>query len=76
MAPPQFDVAAEGGLVIPVPKNRRQDIQEQSIRDAEISPDKYYPKGYQPELLTLWPSEKPIFLPENMVPDQMKKKAK
>ncbi len=26
--------------------------------------------------LPFWPSDKPIFLPDNMVPDQMKKKAK
>ena len=76
MAPPQFDVATEGGLIIPVPKNRRQDVQEQSIRDAEIPPEKYYPKGYEPELLPFWPSDKPIFLPETMVPEQMKKKPK
>ena len=38
--------------------------------------DRYYPKGYQPEMLPFWPSEKPIFLPESMVPEQMKKKAK
>ena len=76
MAPPQFDMASEGGLIIPVPKNRRQDVQEQAIRDAEIPPEKYYPKGYEPELLPFWPSDKPIFLPETMVPEQMKKKPK
>ena len=76
MAPPQFDMAPNGGLVVPAPFNRRQDVQEQSIRDAEIPPDRYYPKGYQPDLLPFWPSDKPIFLPESMVPEPMKKKAK
>ena len=63
MAPPQFDMAASGGLVVPAPLSRRQDVQEQSIRDAEIPPGQYYPKGYQPDLLPFWPSDKPIFLP-------------
>ena len=45
MAPPQFDMAPSGGLVIPQPFNRRQDVQEQSIRDAEIPADRYYPQG-------------------------------
>jgi ribonuclease Z len=72
----QFDMAPSGGLVVPAPFNRRQDVQEQSIRDAEIAPDRNYPKGYQPDTLPFWPSDKPIFLPENMVPEQMKKKSK
>jgi ribonuclease Z len=76
MAPPRFDMAPNGGLVVPAPQNRRQDVQEQSIRHAEIPPDRYYPKGYQPDMLPFWPSDKPIFLPENMVPEQMKKKGK
>ena len=76
MASPQFDMAPSGGLVVPAPAYRRQDVQEQSIRDAEIPPDRYYPKGYQPDLLQFWPSDKPIFLPENMVAPQMKKPGK
>ena len=76
MSPPQFDMASNGDLVVPVPPNRRQDVQEQAIRDAEIPPDRYDPKGYQPDMLPFWPSDKPIFLPENMVPEQMKQKPK
>ena len=45
-------------------------------RDAEIPPDRYDPKGYQPDMVPFWPSDKPIFLPENMVPEQMKQKPK
>ena len=74
MTSPQFDMAPNGGLVIPAPFNRRQDVQEQSIRDAEIPPDRYYPKGYQPDTLPFWPSDQPIFLPESMVPEPMKQK--
>ena len=57
LAPPKFDIAAMGGLIIPAPRNKRQDFQEQSIRDAEIPPDEYYPKGYKPELIPFWPTE-------------------
>jgi ribonuclease Z len=74
-APPQFDMA-QGGLIIPAPRNKRSDIQEQSIRDAQINPDLYYPEGYHPELIENWPSDKPVFLPESKVPDAMKKKKK
>ena len=76
IAPPVFDIPADGGLVIPAPKNKRTDIQEQSIRDAEIDPNLYYPKGYRPELLEAWPSDKPVFLPQKMVPPGMIKKKK
>ena len=75
MAPPQFAVATQGGLVVPAPNNRRQDVQEQSLRDAEIPPEQYYPKGYQPELMPFWPSGKPILLPQDRIPEAWKKKA-
>ena len=68
MSPPKFDVAAMGGLVIPAPRVKRQDVQEQSIRDAEIPPDDYYPQGYKPELIPFWPTDKPIFIPADQVP--------
>ena len=56
------------GLVIPAPRNKRQEFQEQSIRNAEISPDDYYPKGYKPELIPFWPTTKPLFIPAEQVP--------
>ena len=67
-APPKFDIAAMGGLVIPAPRNKRQEFQEQSIRDAEIPPDEYYPEGYKPDLIPFWPTDKPIFIPADNVP--------
>ena len=73
-APPQFDMSKAGGLIMPAPPTSRRAVQDQAIRDAEIPPEKYYPPGYQPELVPWWPSDKPIFLPESMVPPQMKKK--
>jgi ribonuclease Z len=63
VAAPQFDTAAQGGLVVPVPKYDRSDIQQKSIRDAEIPPADYYPEGYAPELITEWPTDKPLFIP-------------
>jgi ribonuclease BN (tRNA processing enzyme) len=75
MSPPQFDMSG-GGLIVPVPRIKRPDIQEQSIRDAEINPDLYYPKGYKPELLPFWPSDKPVFIPEDKVPEKMRMEKK
>ncbi len=68
VSPPKFDIAGMGGLAIPAPRNKRQDFQEQSIRDAEIPPDDYYPPGYKPELIPFWPADKPIFIPAEQVP--------
>jgi hypothetical protein len=77
-APPQFDMAqGGGGLVIPAPKNTRAEVISQDIRDAEIDPNLYYPKGYKPDLILDWPSPgKPVFLPESKVADSMKMKKK
>ena len=68
VAPPRFDMSAQGGMTIPAPKYKRSDIQQQSIRDAEIPPDDYYPEGYAPELLQEWPTDKPLFIPAEMMP--------
>ena len=74
-APPKFDFTQMDALVIPNPVHAsRAEIQQQSIRDLEISPEIYYPKGYLPELIDHWPSLKPLYLPESIVPKSMKKK--
>ena len=65
---PKFDVSAMGGLLIPPAKYDREDIQQQSIRDAEIPPEDYYPEGYEPQMITVWPTDKPIFIPKEMIP--------
>jgi hypothetical protein len=65
-------IAQFGGLVVPVPLYQREDIQSQSIRDAEIDPNLYYPEGYYPELMLDWPTDKPLFIPEDKVPESMK----
>ena len=69
---PQFDTKPQGGVVVPAPRNRRRDIQEQSIRDAEIPPDAYYPKGYKPEMLPEWPTDKAFLIPEAQLPEEMR----
>ena len=67
VAAPKFDIESQGGLIIPPAKYDRSDIQQQSIRDAEIPPNKYYPEGYAPEAITEWPTDKPIFIPAEVL---------
>lgn len=61
-----------GGLIVPVPPYQREELPSQFIRDAEIDPDLYYPEGYRPVLMEHWPTDKPIFIPEELVPESMK----
>ena len=65
-----------GGLVVPLPQYQREDIQEPTIRDAQIPPEEYYPEGYHPELMEEWPTDKPIFIPKDKVPHGMKRRIK
>jgi ribonuclease Z len=56
---------------VPHPPTSREEIQEPLVRDQQINPKKYYPKGYHPELLEDWPvSGDPVVpvvtLPENL----------
>jgi hypothetical protein len=63
-----------GGLGYTSSKYVRSDIQEQSIRDAEINPDLLLPEGISPRVMEDWPPPgEPVFLPESKVPEQMKK---
>jgi ribonuclease Z len=73
VAAPKFDIESQGGLVIPPAKHNRADIQQQSIRDAEIPPQKYYPEGYAPEAILEWPTDKPIFIPAEVIKENAKK---
>jgi ribonuclease Z len=68
ISPPKFDLEATGGMLVPPAKYDRADIQQQSIRDAEIPPELYYPEGYAPEYLGEWPSDKPVFIPIELMP--------
>ncbi|WP_299589193.1 guanitoxin biosynthesis MBL fold metallo-hydrolase GntH [uncultured Microbulbifer sp.] len=70
---PQFDMSSGKDFVIPHPRKARKDIQQQEIRDLEVNPDLYYPKGYKPELLTEWPVDSDLVLPTEEVPESMRK---
>jgi hypothetical protein len=45
---PQFDFS-NGQLVVPHPPTSREEIQEPFVREQQIDPKKYYPKGYHAE---------------------------
>ena len=38
-----------------------------------IDPDKYYPKGYKPELLEEWPADADIVAPVEILPENLRK---
>jgi ribonuclease Z len=57
--------APDGQLVVPHPPTSREEIQEPFVREQQIDPKKYYPKGYHPELLEDWPVEGDLAVPVN-----------
>jgi hypothetical protein len=68
MRAPQFDFD-DGQLVVPLPRNKREDIQEPFVREQEIDPDEYYPDGYKPILLEDWPVDSDLVVDvENLPP--------
>jgi ribonuclease Z len=67
---PQFDFDA-GQLVVPMPTNKRADIQEPFIREQEVPPADYYPEGYHPQLLSDWPVDEDLVIPVEVMPQQM-----
>jgi hypothetical protein len=69
--PPQFDLS-KGYLQIPQPRNTREDIQEPTIREAQIPPEEYYPGGYQPVLLEEWPVDGDIQADLDLLPEDFK----
>ena len=46
---PQQDFS-NGQLIVPLPPKKREDIQEPFVRERQVDPKKYYPKGYHPAL--------------------------
>jgi len=68
---PQFDFT-NGQLIVPHPLHARKDIQEPFVREQEIDPDKYYPEGYHPELLTDWPVDGDLVVPIDALPENLK----
>ncbi len=69
---PQFDFS-NGQLVVPLPPTDRTKIQEPFVREQEINPKKYYPKGYHPVLLEEWPVKSTLVVPLDGLPDSLKK---
>ncbi|MCP4047940.1 MAG: MBL fold metallo-hydrolase [Gammaproteobacteria bacterium] len=68
---PQFDFG-NGQLVVPHPPTSRQEIQNQEIRDQQLDPDVYYPKGYKPELLEEWPVDGDLVVPIDQMPENLR----
>ena len=67
---PQFDFT-NAQLVVPHPPTSREKIQEQFVRDHEIDPKLYYPPGYQPGLLPVWPVAGDLVVPMEAMPPAM-----
>lgn len=66
---PQQDLP-NGQLVVPLPPTDRTKIHEPFVREQQIDPDDYYPKGYKPELLEEWPVDSELVVPvENLPPN-------
>jgi ribonuclease BN (tRNA processing enzyme) len=68
---PQFDFT-NGQLVVPHPIHAREDIQEPFVREQQIDPKKYYPKGYMPDLLEYWPVKGDLVAPVESLPANMR----
>jgi hypothetical protein len=68
---PQFDFT-NGQLVVPHPPTNREEIQEAFVREQQIDPGKYYPKGYYPELLEDWPVSGDLVVPMDQLPETLR----
>ena len=68
---PQFDFT-NGQLVVPHPIHAREDIQEPFVREQQIDPKKYYPKGYMPQLLEEWPVKGDLVAPIDSLPANLR----
>jgi len=62
---------SDGAFVVPMPRKRREDIQNQAIRNSEVDPTEYYPDGYHPELIPQWPVERDLAVPVEQMPPAM-----
>ena len=41
------------------------------MREKEIPPGQYYPKGYHPDLLTEWPVDDDLVVPVEQLPESL-----
>jgi ribonuclease Z len=69
---PQQDFT-NGQLIVPLPTTDRTKIQEPFVREQQIDPSKYYPKGYRPQLLEEWPVDSDLVVPVENLPENLKK---
>jgi len=69
---PQFNFD-NGQMVVPHPPTTREEIQEPFVREMQLDPELYYPKGYMPELLEHWPVEGDLVVPLEALPDNLRK---
>jgi len=67
---PQFNFD-NGQLVVPHPPTSREEIQEPFVREQQIAPKKFYPRGYHPELLEEWPVEGDLVIPIEQAPESL-----
>jgi ribonuclease Z len=67
---PQFDFT-NGQLVVPHPTTTREEIQEAFVREQQINPKKFYPKGDHPHLLEDWPIEGNLIIPLEMATEDL-----
>jgi hypothetical protein len=67
---PQQDFSS-GQLVVPHPPTSREEIQEPFVREKEIAPERYYPEGYHPDLLTEWPVDDDLVVPVDQLPESL-----
>lgn len=68
---PRFDLS-KGYLHVPQPRNTREDIQEQFIRDAQIPPEEYHAEANYRVLLEKWPVEAVIEAPLDILTQDFK----
>jgi hypothetical protein len=68
--PPQQDFS-DGAFVVPLPRKRREDIQNAEIRSTEVPPEDYYPEGYHPELMSQWPVDNDLAAPVDQMPEDL-----
>jgi glyoxylase-like metal-dependent hydrolase (beta-lactamase superfamily II) len=61
----------DGQLVVPLPVNKREDIQESFVREQEIDPAAYYPEGYKPILLEDWPVDSDLVVDVESLPPSL-----
>lgn len=50
----------------------KHDIQEPFVREQQLDPEVYYPKGYHPHLLEEWPVKGDLVVPLEALPENLK----